>query len=267
MKRALVTGASSGIGRAIVDALLAGGHEVWGTSRHLDHLPVADRFHPVHLDLEDNISVDAAFAQSCSEAGHLDIVINNAGSGHFSAAEFLSASEITQQFQILFFSHVRITQLALAHMRVNQAGLIVNVTSLASRLPVPFMAAYNAGKAAMAAFTLSMQLELSGSGIRLVDLQPADISTDFNAAIQPSAHSDRYAAALASTWKIVCQNMKIAPGPALVAHQILKLIDQPNPAPRVTVGGTFQAKIAPLIVRLLPQRVKIWGLKNYYRLS
>jgi NAD(P)-dependent dehydrogenase (short-subunit alcohol dehydrogenase family) len=266
MKRALITGASSGIGRATAQALLARGHEVWGTSRHLNRLPATERFHPVQLDLCDDASIEAAFAQASSEAGRLDIVINNAGSGHFGAAELLSSQEISRQFQVLFFSHVRITQMALAHMRASRPGVIVNVTSLAARLPVPFMAAYNAAKAAMAAFTMSTQIELNGSGVRLIDLQPADISTDFNDAVIEAEHDERNAAEIAKVWKIVDHNMKTAPGPELVAHQILKLIEHSNPAPRLTVGGTFQAQIAPLIFRLLSQRLRVWGLKKYYHL-
>ena len=152
-------------------------------------------------------------------------------------------------------------------MRAHGSGLIINVTSLASRLPVPFMAAYNAAKAAMASFTMSMQLELEGSNIRVVDLQPGDIRTDFNDSIAKSDGGDlRYASRMERAWRLVDRNMKAAPKPELVAHRIAKLIEDTNPPPRVTVGDAFQAIVAPLIFRFLPQRVRIWGLKKYYRL-
>jgi short-subunit dehydrogenase len=153
-------------------------------------------------------------------------------------------------------------------MRARGAGRIINVTSLASRLPVPFMAAYNAAKAAMASFVMSLQLELERSAIRVIDLEPADICTDFNDSIAKTDGGDpRYAALVAQTWRVVDGNMKAAPKPDLVARRIAQLIDAANPPPRVTVGDTFQSKIAPFIFRFLPQRVRIWGLKNYYRLS
>src|SRR5205823_9430093 len=128
-------------------------------------------------------SIDEAFKNALTEAGYFDVVINNAGSGHFGPAEHLSEAEIEKQFQVLLFSHLQLMRLALAAMRSRGHGLIINVTSLASRLPVPFMAASNAAKAAMASFTMSIQLELPDANIRIVDLQPGDISTAFNDAI------------------------------------------------------------------------------------
>src|SRR6185436_1557209 len=106
--------------------------------------------------------------------------INNAGSGHFGAAENLSDAEIESQFQILVFGQLQLMRLAIAAMRQRGQGLIINVTSLASRLPVPFMAAYNAAKAALAAYTMSIQLEFAHPDVRIIDLQPGDIRTDFN---------------------------------------------------------------------------------------
>jgi short-subunit dehydrogenase len=265
MKRIFLTGASSGIGLAIAKSLVAHGDEVWGTSRELDRIPQLPGLHCVQLDLSDPNSIDNAFNTALSQAGHFDVVINNAGRGHFGPAENLSAKEIASQFQLLMFGHLQLMRLALSAMRSRGQGLIINVTSLASRLPVPFMAAYNAAKAAMAAFTMSTQLELPDSQIRIVDLQPGDICTAFNDAVSKSAQHDlRYEAKLAKTWKTVGHNMKAAPAPELVARHVLKLIDQANPPPRITVGDTFQTKVAPFIFRFLPQRLRIWGLKKYY---
>ena len=260
-----MTGASSGIGLAIAEALLARGHEVWGTSRNLIRLENVSGLHPVRLDLSDPRSIDDAFKSALAAAGHFDVVINNAGSGHFGPAEHLSDEEIQKQFQTLLFGHLQLMRLALAAMRGRGNGLIINVTSLASRLPVPFMAAYNAAKAAMASFTMSIQLELPDTNIRIVDLQPADICTAFNDAIPKGAESDpRYERRVAKTWDAVDRNMKNAPKPKLVAQHVLQIIDASNPPPRVTIGDVFQSKIAPFIFRFLPQRVRNWGLKMYY---
>jgi len=115
----------------------------------------------------------------------------------------------------------------------------------------------------MAAFTMSIQLELPDGRIHVVDLQPADICTAFNDAVVRT-NDTRYEAMVAKTWTAVDKNMKEAPPPELVARHICQLIDSSNPPPRHTVGGPFQTKIAPLIFRFLPQRVRIWGLKMYY---
>ena len=265
MKNIFLTGASSGIGLAIARCLIARGDEVWGTSRNLIRLENVAGLHPVLLDLSNPDSIATAFKTALSSAGHFDVVINNAGSGHFGAAEHLSEAEIESQFQVLLFGHLQLMRLALAAMRARGQGLIINVTSLASRLPVPFMAAYNAAKAAMAAYTMSIQLELPGSDVRIVDLQPADILTAFNDAVPKKEEQDpRYKDRVVKTWTTVDRNIKNAPPPELVARRALELIDSPNPPPRITVGDAFQSKVAPLIFRFLPQRLRVWGLKMYY---
>ena len=265
MKRVFLTGASSGIGLAIAKLLAAQGHEVWGTSRNLERILKMPRLHPIRLDLADRLSIQEAFKAAVTEAGYFDVLINNAGAGHFGPAELLPPETITSQFQILVFGQIQLMQLALAHMRSRGEGLIINVTSLAARLPVPFMAAYNAAKAALASFTMSLQLELSNSDVHIVDLQPGDIRTEFNQGVVRSAKADpRYDAKVHTAWEVVEHTMKNAPTPDLVARHILKLIDADRPSPRVTVGNAFESKIAPLIFRFLPQRIRLWGLKRHY---
>jgi len=264
VKRVLLTGASSGIGLAIAKLLVAEGHEVWGTSRNLERIPMLPRLHAVRLDLADQLSVEEVFNGALTEAGHFDVLINNAGAGHFGAADLLPMETIASQFQILVFGQIQLMQLALCHMQARGRGLIINVTSLASRLPVPFMAAYNAAKAALASFTMSIQLELGDSRVYIVDLQPGDISTEFNQSVIKSTKADPYETKIVKTWKIIERNMKKAPSPDLVARHVLKLINSAEPPPRITVGDVFESKIAPLIFRFLPQRVRLWGLKRYY---
>jgi Short-chain dehydrogenases of various substrate specificities len=267
MKRVFVTGASAGIGLATAKLLAARGDEVWGTSRDVARIPQLPRIHAVCLDLRNSKSLGESFNAALREAGHFDVVINNAGSGHFGPAEFLSADAVQDQFRTVLFAHIELCQLAVASMRAYGSGRIINITSLASRLPVPFMGAYNAAKAAMASFTMSLQLEIEGSNIRMIDVQPGDISTGFNDAVTKADERDpHYSARFEQAWRVVDRNMKSAPGPELVARRIAKLIDETNPPPRVTVGDPFQAMVAPLIFRFLPQRLRIWGLKKYYRL-
>jgi short-subunit dehydrogenase len=264
VKKAFVTGASSGIGLAVAKLLVAQGYEVWGTSRNLERIQKLPRLHAVRLDLTDRLSIEEAFNAALADAGHFNVLINNAGAGHFDPAELLPMESIASQFQILVFGQIQLMQLALRHMLPRGEGLIINVTSLASRLPVPFMAAYNASKAALAAYTMSIQLELTDAHVHIVDLQPGDISTEFNQSVTQTTKTDRYDSKIAKTWETVERNMKEAPGPDLVAHHVLKVINTVRPPPRITVGNMFETKIAPLIFRFLPQRVRIWGLKRYY---
>ena len=261
MKKIFLTGASSGIGLAIAQKLCAAGHEVWGTSRDPARIPSLGKLHPVRLDLAELEGIRGAFENSWREAGYFDVLINNAGGGHFDAAEILGPERIEELFRTLVFAHIELCRLALGAMNARQSGLIINVTSLASRLPVPYMSAYNAAKAAMASYTFSLQLEPRNRRVRIVDLQPADIRTSFNDSISPQPPGDRH---VAKTWEVAQRNMRNAPPPDLVACRVLRLLASANPPPRLTVGGVFQSRIAPLIFRFLPQRVRVWGLKNYY---
>src|SRR6476659_1813063 len=240
MRRVFLTGASSGIGLAIAKLLVAEGHEVWGTSRNLERLPKMPRLHPIRLDLADRLSIEDAFNSALTDAGYFDVLINNAGAGHFDPAELVPMETIASQFQILVFGQIQLMQLALRHMQARGEGLIINVTSLASRLPVPFMAAYNAAKAALASFTMSIQLELGDSRVHIVDLQPADIRTEFNQGVIKSAEANpRYDTKVARTWEVVERNMKSAAPPDLVAQHVLRLVSGVQP-PRITVGDAFQ---------------------------
>jgi uncharacterized protein len=261
VKKIFLTGASSGIGLATAKLLVERGYEVWGTSRDASRIPALARLHRLRLDLADLSSITHAFETARREAGGVDVVINNAGGGHFDAAEFLSHEQVEELFRTLVFAHMELCRLALVAMSARQSGLIINVTSLASRLPVPFMSAYNAAKAAMASYTFSLQVELRDQRVQIVDLQPGDISTNFNNCISRSPSGD---ARVAQVWEAVDRNMKNAPPPDLVARRVLRLIEEKNPPPRVTVGDVFQSRIAPFIFRFLPQGVRVWGLKNYY---
>ncbi len=263
MKKIFLTGASSGIGLATAKLLTQHGHEVWGTSRDVARVPQIARLHPIALDLSDAPSIRGGFESALAQAGRFDAVVNNAGSGHFGPADSLSQADLAGYFQILFFGPVELMRLAMASMRGQERGLIINVTSLVSRLPIPFMAAYNAAKAALASYTMTMQLERQNAHVRLVDLQPGDIHTRFNDAAMKIEITD---ARVAQAWQIAESNLKNAPSPELVAQHILKIIDQEDPPPRVTVGNFFQATFAPLIFRFLPQRGRLWGLRNHFRI-
>src|ERR1051326_8335978 len=269
MKRIFITGASAGIGRATAKLLTERGDEVWGTSRELGRLPSLPRFHPVRLELSDSASLREGFNAALSEAGHFDVVINNAGDiAYFGPMETLPSETLRAQFQTLVFAQVELYQLALAAMRKHGGGRIIKVTSLAARLPVPFRSPHNAAKAAMASLTMSMQVELEGSGIRIIDVQPGDIgNTRLHDEIAKIALNNRGSSSgMERVWRVADRNIKSAPGPELVARRIAKVIDAKNPPPRVTVGGAFEAIVAPFIFHFLPQRVRVWGLKFYYGL-
>lgn len=251
-KKVLLTGASTGIGLAIVRQLLVRGHEVWAASRQP---PILPGIHPVKVDLlHDDIT------GALRDVPPVDVLINNAGTGLFGATEELTEADVRAQFQLLFYAPLQLIQWALPAMRARQTGRIINITSLAAVLPVPFMAPYNAAKAALSASTASLRLELAGTGIRVIEIQPADINTGFHQSTK------KIGAAGQSAWETQQRNMAAAPGPECVAQTVLHSVHARHPAPVMVVGGFFQAKLAPVGVKLLPRRVLAALLHRYYRL-
>ena len=251
-KKILLTGASTGIGLAIARQLLARDHEVWAASRQPPDLP---GIHPVKVDLlHDDIT------GALRDVPPVDVLINNAGAGLFGATEELTEADVRAQFQLLFYAPLQLIQWALPAMRARQTGRIINITSLAAVLPVPFMAPYNAAKAALSASTASLRLELAGTGIRVIEIQPADINTGFHQSTK------KIGAAGQSAWETQQRNMAAAPGPECVAQTVLHSVHARHPAPAMVVGGFFQAKLAPVGVKLLPRLVLSALLHRYYRL-
>ena len=268
-RRVFLTGASSGIGLLTARALCARGDEVWGTSRTLDKLPVLERFHPVVLDLHDAASIDIGFRQARDEAGSFDVLINNAGAGVFGPLEAFSDQDFTAQIDALLLGPLRLIRRALPDMRRDGAGLLINVSSLAGEFPVPFLAAYSLCKAALSVMSESLALELAHTGIRVIDVRPADFATEFHRSTRRIGAdlAAAYAPNLERAWTAIDRNMARAPDPQRVADTLVRIVAGDIRRPVVTVGGFFQASIAPYLGRRAPRAWLRWGLKAYYGLK
>ncbi len=189
-KNVLLTGASSGLGKALAEALAAKGAVLGLLARNRDRLEATARQiqdenptrpAPILLpgDITDSHSITAAINQFQRSAGPLDVLINNAGSGVYGAAQNTSMQDFRDQLEVNFLSAVNFTLQALPQMRERGSGMIVNIASVAALQGVPYLAAYGAGKAALAAFSQSLQAELAGTGIRLLVVYPGYLATDF----------------------------------------------------------------------------------------
>jgi NAD(P)-dependent dehydrogenase (short-subunit alcohol dehydrogenase family) len=267
MKKIFITGASAGIGAETVQLLLAEGHQVWGTSRSIARLPQRENFRPVAMDLTDSASIETGFRQAEKEAEGFDVVINNAGAGLYSPLELIKPEHWRLQFETLVHGPVRIMQLALPGMRERGSGRIINVTSLAARFPIPFMLAYSAGKAAMASASAGLRMELAGSPIRIIDVQPGDISTKFHDTTPRHPETaPEYEPFWSKAWAVIDKNMAVAPPPVIVARTIVRLATHPRPPVVVTAGDFFQTKVATLAQRLLPISWVEWGTGLFYRI-
>lgn len=269
MKRIFLTGASSGIGLLAARSLCQQGHLVWGTGRTPERLPTFDGFHPVALDLNDDASIDAGYRGALQQAGRIDVLINNAGAGVFGPLEAFSSEELRRQFQTLLVGPLHLVRLALPAMRARNEGFIINVSSLAGELPVPFLAPYSASKAALSVLSDGLSLELSHTAIQVFDLRPGDFATRFHASTRrlEDAVLTGYAPNLETAWNAIDRNMARAPDPQLVADVIVNIVNGRIRRPAIAVGDFFQARIAPYLARRSARAWVQWGVRAYYGLK
>lgn len=269
MKRVFLTGASAGFGLLAARALCERGHEVWGTSRDASRLPVMEHFHPVALNLNDVTSIEAGFDEAQQQAGYFDVLVNNAGAGVYGPLEAFSNEEFAAQLQTLVQGPLNLIRCVLPDMRARRAGLIVNVSSLAAEFPMPFMVPYSTGKAALSAISEGLVMELSGSGIDIVDLRPGDFRTKFHASTARIGGpvQEVYGPGIDAVWRTIDVNMARAPDPRLVADALVAIIEGRLRGPVIAIGNVFQARIARFLVRLVPRAWVQWGQCVYYGLK
>src|SRR5690606_4416360 len=159
-KVVFITGASSGIGKAIAEHLQQKGFQVYGTSRNPQNKKLS--FPLVALDVTSQESIQAAVAQIISEVGKIDVLINNAGVGITGPIEETPDSEIKKAFNTNYFGPLQVIKAVLPHMREQRQGLIINITSIAGYMGLPFRGIYSASKGALELTTEAYRMELKG---------------------------------------------------------------------------------------------------------
>ena len=265
IQTALVTGAGAGLGRAFAEMLLAEGVAVWGTARRTDRLPVAPCFHPLVFDLAAGDGAAAALVQQVEqESGGLDLLVHNAGYGVFGAFDAVPVHDWCTQLDCLLGRALVLNHAALAVMRPRRYGAIVNVSSLAAELPIPFMAGYNVAKAGLSALTESLMLEAAGTGITFLDFRPGDYRTGFNQTMA-AAFSVSPAGAAGRVWASLEATLAAAPEPARAAADLRRALRRGRSGV-VRSGTFFQALLAPLALRLFPQAWRRAALARYHHL-
>ena len=274
-KRVFLTGASAGIGLAAARILTAAGCEVWGTARDVQRLPTnLTNFHPVALDLNGDAPVlTAAFAGALRKAGgRFDVIINNAGGAWFGPGAEMPEEELRGQFETLALGPIRLVQMALPSLRTQPGGLVVNVTSLAARLPLPFGSVYSAAKAALSVWTAAMQMEETAPlpkgqhPVRFVDVQPGDINTGFNRVMrfweQKDEADNPLAGAVRRSLEASDRSLAGAPPPEQVAEAVRKLVLWDGGGPMETVGNAWQALGGSAAYRFLPRKLLLWTIRK-----
>jgi NAD(P)-dependent dehydrogenase (short-subunit alcohol dehydrogenase family) len=262
---ALVTGASSGIGRAAAFALVAAGFEVVGTSRDTSAVAPLDGVTFLDLDVTSDESVSTAVERVIERYGRLDVLVNNAGTGAAGAAEESSVAQDQRVFDINFFGLVRMTKAVLPHMRAAGHGRIINISSVLGLVPAPYMASYAATKHAIEGYSESVDHEVREHGIRVLLVEPAYTQTGFDAkAIQPDLPLPTYATQRRTFDGVIARAMADGDDPAIVATAILAAATDPKPKLRYTAGST--AGRVSTLRRFVPTRVLDRQIRKLNRL-
>ncbi len=267
---ALVTGASSGIGLATIQALADQGFTVYAASRSIQKalatLPLSasqrERIMPLPLDCLDARACDQAIARIVAEQGSLSILVHCAGAGIAGSVEETTSAEVAWQMDNLFLGTVQITRPALTAMRQHGRGLVVLLGSVAGQLPIPFHTFYSAGKAAVHAFGLALADEVRPLGIQVSVISPGDTRTGFtrarvwSAANLPGTDSAKvspYRARLERSVATMAHDEQHGHEPAVVVRAICRQIYRRRPALLYTVGRIYQ--IETLLARWVPIRL------------
>lgn len=234
--RILITGCSTGIGRASAIELTARGHEVIATARRPEVLADLDVAQTMALDVDSDDSVRAAL----DAAGPLDALVNNAGFEISGPVERLPLEEIRAMFETNVFGVLRMLQGVVPGMRERGSGVIVNVSSVAGRVSQPYGALYSASKHAVEAITEGMKYEVGHFGIRLALIEPGVIATDFRGNIRHHGKHEPPYDELTAQWEGAIDKLRgdgtPAPGPELVAGVIADVIEDPSAVLRHPVG-------------------------------
>ena len=236
-KTALVTGASSGIGKATAERLARAGYKVYGTSRRGAQAG-AQSFEMLPLDVTSDESVEAAVTELMRREGRIDLLVNNAGFSVAPAgAEESSIEQARAIFETNFFGIVRLTRAVTPQMRRQGNGRIINIGSVFGFLPMPFMALYAATKHAVEGYSESLDHELRTRGIRVLVVEPANTNTKFDAnLLQPDAKLDEYREVRAALAKQMESLVESGDKPSIVAEIVLKAALAARPKLRYPVG-------------------------------
>jgi NAD(P)-dependent dehydrogenase (short-subunit alcohol dehydrogenase family) len=249
-KIVLITGASSGIGRATAEHLTGKGYRVFGTARRPVGVAPIKGVELLPLDVRDDASVEACVARVQNAVGRIDVLINNAGYSVVGAVEETSPSEALALFDTNVFGVLRMVRAVLPLMRRQGSGLIINTSSVLGFLPAPFMGLYASTKHALEGFSESLDHEVRGFGVRVILIQPTFTNTllDINA-VKPVQRIDSYSTLLKHASDAITAQVRSSRGPETVADEIRRAIEGPHKLRR-PVGS--KARLLSRLRRFMP---------------
>ena len=265
-KVVLITGGSSGIGKSIGEFLHHKGFVVYGTSRNPERV-LNSVFPLLALDVRDANSIRLAVAKIIATTGRLDIVINNAGVGITGPLEEIPMEEMKSNFDTNFFGPIEVMKAALPQMREQKSGLIINVTSIAGYMGLPYRSIYSASKGALELITEALRMEVKSFGIHITNVAPGDFATNIASGRYhaPVIKGSAYEVSYGESLRTMDEHVDGGSNPNEMAEAVYNIIQTPNPKIHYKVGA-FMQKLSIVLKRILPDKVYEKMLMNHYKL-
>ncbi len=263
----LITGGSSGIGRCIGQHLKSVGYIVYGTARNPGKYKEFNDFPLLKLDVQNTDSVRKAIAELLQREGKIDILINNAGVGVTGPMEETPHNESLHAFETNLHGPLRIIREVLPHMRKQKKGFILNITSIAGYMGLPFRGIYSATKGALELVTEAYRMELKQFGVRMCSLAPGDYATNIISGRyhSPIREDSPYRETYSQSLELIDRHVGEAKPPDAVARKVLQILKKSNPGVHYTVGSPLQ-RFSLTLKRLLPDKIYERLLLNHYKL-
>ncbi len=267
-KVVLITGGSSGIGKAIGDYLTEKGCIVYGTSRNPQQYTSEANFSMIKMDVNDTMSVGDAVSEVIKKEQRIDILINNAGVGITGPIEETPDSEIQKAFNTNVYGPIRVIKAVLPQMRAQKSGKIINITSIAGYMGLPYRGIYSATKAALEITTEAFRMEVLQFGIEMINVAPGDFATNIAAGRYhaPELDNSPYKTSYGQTLKMINAHVDRGENPLQMAKAVYKIIESRRPKIHYRIGAFLQ-KFSIVLKRILPGRMYERMLMNHYKLK
>ncbi|GGH02134.1 short-chain dehydrogenase/reductase [Polaribacter pacificus] len=265
-KVVLITGASSGIGKSIAGYLHQRGYIVYGTSRKAS-ISTSEGFQMVQLDVLDPTSIEQAINYILEKENRLDVLINNAGMGITGPIEDTPTKEMRAVFNTNLFGAIDVAKAVLPTMRAQKSGTIINVTSIAGYMGLPYRGMYSATKGALELVTESIRMEVKPFGVQVIAVAPGDFATNIAAGRYhtPVFEESAYKKTYQENLNLMDTHVSEGLAPEVMAKAVYKILQTKQPKGHYKVGG-FLEKFSVVLKRVLPDKLYEKLLMNHYKL-